>query len=199
MPELGAVVLASGESARFGDSDKLLAPFHGKPLLAHALMALPGDVFIRWLVVTRGAEAAALAKSLGFDVLLHDKPDVSDTIRLGIARMRGLDGCLFCVGDQPLLRADTVRRLAAAFAAEPARIVRAAFDGRGGNPVLFPQALFGELAALAAGQSGGAVIRAHRELVLPVQAQYALELEDVDTRTDLKRLAQFSSFEKERD
>lgn len=148
MPELGAVVLASGESARFGDSDKLLAPFHGKPLLAHALMALPGDVFIRRLVVTRGAEAAALAKSLGFDVLLHDKPDVSDTIRLGIARMRGLDGCLFCVGDQPLLRADTVRRLAAAFAAEPARIVRAAFDGRGGNPVLFPQALFGELRPL---------------------------------------------------
>ena len=65
--------------------------------------------------------------------------------------------------------------------------------------MLFPQALFGELAALAAGQSGGAVIRAHRELVLPVQAQYALELEDVDTRTDLERLAQFSSFEKERD
>ncbi|MEG2701770.1 MAG: hypothetical protein RSA65_04095, partial [Clostridia bacterium] len=60
---------------------------------------------------------------------------------------------------------------------------------RMGNPVLFPAALFGELCALQGEESGSAVIRAHRELVLPVQVEAERELYDIDTQADYERLS----------
>lgn len=183
----GVVVLASGEGRRFG-GNKLLAPFNGRPLIAHTLAALPRELFARRLVVTRSAEVAAIAESMGFETLLHSLPDVSDTIRLGVSTMSETDGCLFCVGDQPYISADTVGRIISAFADEPTRIYRAAFGNRLGNPVLFPKELYGELASLAEGQSGGAVIARHKELVRAIEAATADELADIDTREDYQRL-----------
>lgn len=199
MPRLGVVALASGESRRFDGGEKLLARAGGRAMLAYVLDALPPDVFQKRLVVTRSPRAAALALSLGFEALVHTLPEMSDTIRLGVERMAGMDGCLFCVGDQPLLTARTVRRLAGTFEKDPSRIVRACFGERDGNPVLFPAALFGELAALAPGQSGGAVIRRHAGLVTRVQALSARELKDVDTRQDFDWLVAELSTQKERE
>ena len=153
---VGAVVLASGESKRFDGGCKLLAPFPDQPLLTRVLEALPPALFVRRLVVTRRPDIQRLAKDGGFDVLLHDLPDISDTVRLGVSAMTGLDGCLFAIGDQPLLTAETTGRLVRAFQAHPERIVRAYADGVPGNPVLFPKACYAALAALPPGK--GAVI-----------------------------------------
>ncbi|MEG1775161.1 MAG: nucleotidyltransferase family protein [Clostridia bacterium] len=185
---LGVVVLASGEGVRFGGG-KLLAPFHGKPLLAYTLLALSPELFSKRVVVTRGAEIAVLAVAHGFHALLHPYAQLCDTIRLGTSWMQGVDGCLFCVGDQPLINPKTLRRMVEAFDANPNQMIRAAAGERMGNPVLFPAALFEELCALQGEESGSAVIRAHRELVLPVQVEAERELYDIDTQADYERLS----------
>lgn len=187
---IGCVVLASGDSVRFG-SNKLLAPFRGKALIRCTLDKLPG-LFERTAVVTRTPEIAALADGLGFLSILHELPDVSDTIRLGVEAMEGMDGCLFMVGDQPLLSVDSIKALKEAFSLSPQRIARAHFQERWGNPVLFPKSLFGELSRLSPGQLGGAVIRRHEALLLPVEVRSALELCDADTRAQLETLEQAS-------
>ena len=189
MLQIGAIVMASGDSVRFGGHNKLLADFHGKPLCCYALDAISAADFARRLVVTRNAEVAALAKERGFEVLLHALPDVSDTIRLGTQALLQMDGLMYCVGDQPFLSGATIGKLLAAFAKDPSRIYRAGFGGREGNPVLFPKALLKPLCALAPGQTGSTVIRANRELVTVLNAGSKLELADIDTEDDYLRYA----------
>ncbi len=185
---IGCVVLASGESVRFG-SNKLLTPFAGKPMLVHLLLALPQGM--ETLVVTRSEGVQALAQGMGYRCLWHRLPEVRDTIRLGLMEMTETDGCLFCVGDQPLLTRGTIERVLADFAAHPQHIVRAAFAGREGNPAIFPRALYGELAALREGEAGVTVIRRHAGSVRTVEAAFAQELADVDTPDTLLALEAF--------
>ncbi|MEA5013675.1 MAG: nucleotidyltransferase family protein [Candidatus Limiplasma sp.] len=181
--KIGCVVMASGVSARFG-GDKLLAPLWGKPLLAHLLDNLP-ETLARVVVVTRREAVASLAYERGLEVLLHDFPQVSDTIRLGLSSLGGVKGCMFCTGDQPGLTKASLQGLLDAFTAQPERIVRLCYGEEAGSPVIFPRSLFPELLALTPEQAGSAVIRRHRELLACVQASSPLELMDVDTREQL--------------
>lgn len=185
---LGAVVLASGESRRFEGGPKLLAPFQGKPLLQYVLEALPSALFARRLAVTRIPAIQALAQGLGFETILHGLPDLSDTIRLGAEAMEAMDGCLFSVGDQPLLTARTVERLVRVFERHPGRIVRASGNGAPGNPVLFPRACFPDLRNLPPGRGGGYVIGLWPEKPLLVETEDPRELWDVDTRQEYEAL-----------
>ena len=183
---VGCVVMASGESVRFG-GNKLLAPFQGKPLIVHALEKLP-EALDSVAVVTRSAEVSQIAAAAGHQSILHTLPHRADTIRLGLERMAGMDACLFLVADQPLCRKETLIRMMQAAQAHAGCIVRAHFAGRWGNPVLFPAAMFGALMCLAPGQSGSAVIAQHRDCVVPLEVADALELVDVDTKEQLLAL-----------
>ena len=190
-PTLSCVVLASGRGKRF-QGNKLLAPFGGRPMAQTVLERLAGPDFGQVAVVTPYPQVAGLARALGF--LAVDNPDGSDdvavTIRLGLAALEGEpEGCLFSVCDQPLLRRESLERLAAAFRARPDRITALAYQGQRGNPVIFPRSLFGELAALEPHQSGGTVIARHPELLQLVQAEDPRELMDVDFPGDLEALS----------
>ena len=57
---IGCVVMAAGNASRFGEN-KLSARVDGKPLLIHALEAVPTDRFCRVVVVTQYPEAAEAA------------------------------------------------------------------------------------------------------------------------------------------
>lgn len=188
VPTVGAIVLASGISTRFGDQDKLTMPYRGTPMLRWVLDALPQPLFARRLVIARSAAVANLAREAGFEVLLHDLSDVSDTIRLGTQAMADMDGCLYAVGDQPLLTACTVQRVVDMFLADPNRIVRAGKDGRVGNPALFPARFFGELCSLPKGHGGNYIIHRYPQQLNVAQAAFALELYDVDTQADYDKL-----------
>ena len=183
---IGCVVLASGESVRFG-SNKLLADFAGRPMVARLLDALP--VTLQTLVVTRSEGVHDLALRKGFRCILHSLPEVRDTIRLGLEALADTEGCLFCVGDQPLLRRQTIQAVIDTYRQFPDAIVRAAFGERVGNPALFPPSLYSELQALQEGEAGVMVIRRHPERVRTVQAAFAEELADADTPETFAALA----------
>ncbi|MCL1855217.1 MAG: nucleotidyltransferase family protein [Clostridia bacterium] len=187
--KVGCVILASGESRRFG-GNKLLTPFLGKPLLRHTLETIPPGV-APVVVVTRSRSVDQLAREMGFDVLLHGKPDISDTIRLGLECLLPIaevGGCMFCVGDQPLCSRETKRRLIAAFSGSPGCIARVCYGATEGSPTLFSRDFFGELSALQPGQSGGTVIRRHPDRLIRVQAAEEWELMDADTPQALMQL-----------
>lgn len=187
---LGCVIMASGLGKRFG-GNKLMADFNGEPLLCRALTVTEG-YFARRVVVTRHADVAALCRARNIEVILHDRPYRSDTVRLGLSAVTSIgndiNGCLFCPGDQPLLRRKTVEQIIQTFAIDKKAIVRPAFDGIPGAPVLFPRWTFSKLLALPEGKGGGFVAKKYPERVhlVPVRDQY--ELKDVDTPEDLTYL-----------
>ncbi len=190
--KLACIFLASGHSKRFREN-KLLSNFGGQTLVDVVFQNHPAELFNQTVVVTRYAPVAVSAAQCGFSVAENDDEtdDISKTIRLGIEAFRpGMDGCMFSVCDQPLLTADSIRKLVQAFQSSPDKIAVLAYHGKRGNPVIFPSSLFGELSSLPAGQAGSAVIDAHRELLTLVPVENRRELMDIDYRSDLDAIAQ---------
>ena len=76
--------MAAGNAARFGEN-KLAATVNGKPLIEHALDAIPRESFSRVLVVTQHENVEAAAKKFGFETLRNEHPErgQSETIRPG--------------------------------------------------------------------------------------------------------------------
>ncbi|MBQ8512622.1 MAG: NTP transferase domain-containing protein [Clostridia bacterium] len=183
---LGCVIMASGEGKRFG-SNKLTAQFLGRPLIQHAIEATDG-IFSRRVVVTRHLSVAELCRENGIDVILHDLPYRSDTVRLGIEMLADTDGCLFCQGDQPLLSRETVSAMALSAVNDPSSIFRASYGGVGGSPVLFPQWTYGELADLPEGKGGGVLVKKYPGSVKHAEVRDPAELRDCDTLEDLAEL-----------
>ena len=187
-PKVGCVIMASGLSKRFG-SNKLMADFNGKPMILHALQASDSLKDHR-VVVTRHADVAALCQEQGVNVILHDLPHRSDTIRLGLEALGDVDACLFLPADQPLLRRETVTTLVNQWEADQEKILRPFHNDTPGSPVLFPRWALPELQNLPEGKGGNWVIKNHPEKTAAMQIEDPYELMDADTPETLQFLLQ---------
>lgn len=185
----GCVILAAGLGRRFG-GDKLLADFNGLPLYRRAMAAVPAELRTRTAVVSGDKTILAAAREEDFTPVLNDRPEdgISRSIRLGLESLRGCDGILFMVGDQPLLQPQTTRKLLETARANPGAIIAPVrSDGQSGNPCFFPARFFPELLALEGDTGGRRIIKAHPEalVTLPVEDR---ELTDTDSPQALEAL-----------
>lgn len=187
-PRIGCIIMASGLGKRFG-GNKLMADFLGKPMIQRALDATDG-LFCCRVVVTRHESVADLCRSQNVDVVLHDLPYRSDTVRLGLDALGELEACMFLPGDQPLLRRETVEQLLSHWKANPQSIVRPAYEDIPGSPVVFPERTFDQLRSLPEGKGGGWIMRQHPESVESVPINNPYELMDADTPQTLELLRQ---------
>ncbi len=182
----GCIIMASGLGTRFG-GNKLMADLKGKPLIAGALSATE-DIPHR-VVVTRHREVADYCRERDIPVILHALPHRSDTVRLGMEVLEGTTCCLFCQGDQPLVKKDTVAAMAMLGNQKDAPILRAAFGDTSGAPMLFPSRFYPELLTLPQGKGGNFVAKKYPEQVRTVPVRDEYELWDVDTPEDLANLS----------
>ena len=185
-PTVGCVIMASGLGKRFG-GNKLMADFNGKPMILHALQSSEGLSEHR-VVVTRHEDVAALCRTLGVRVVLHDLPHRSDTVRLGLEALGDVDGCLFLPADQPLLRRETVEKLIRNWSVDQDSIMRPCCGDTPGAPVLFPRWAFPELLSLPEGKGGSLVLKDHPEKISALHIDDPYELMDADTPETLKLL-----------
>ena len=164
-----------------------MADFLGRPMIHRALDATEG-LFGRRVVVTRHEIVAALCRERNVEVLLHDLPHRSDTVRLGLEALGEVDCCMFLPGDQPLLRRETVAMLLERWRETPDSIIRPVYEDTEGSPVIFPGWAFEELRNLPEGKGGGVVIRNHPHAVCRVSVTNPFELADADTPETLEIL-----------
>ena len=185
--QIGCILLASGFGRRFG-ANKLLSLAGGVPLYRRTLERLVPLPLARVAVTSQYPQVLELAEALGFLPLENPGAEegIAAGIRLGMPAMEGLDGAMFAVCDQPWLTTDSINRLLQSFVQSPESIWALAWQGKKGNPVVFPADCFPELAALTGDTGGGAVIRRHPERLRLVEAGSARELADIDTPADLK-------------
>lgn len=201
-PKVGCVIMASGLGKRFG-SNKLMADFDGNPMILQALQASEGLKDHR-VVVTRHGNVARLCREQGVEVILHDLPLRSDTVRLGLEALPDVDACLFLPADQPLLRRETVTALVGQWEAHQENILRPVCNDTPGAPVLFPRWAFPELQNLPEGKGGGWLIKQYPDRVKILAVEDPYELMDADTPETLEllrqhRLSQHSRDEKTED
>ncbi len=188
MLRVGCVLMAAGLGRRFG-GDKLLAEYAGRPLIDWALGAIPAEQCSSVSVVAQNRAILQRAAALDFCPVENPAPElgISHSLQLGLRSIGDCDGCLFLVADQPRLRRASVARLMQAWHQCPEKIAALTFDGRRGNPCLFPSRFFPDLYALTGDKGGRSVIAANPNCLLTVPVGRA-ELLDIDTREDLLRL-----------
>ncbi|MCW6532154.1 nucleotidyltransferase family protein [Sphingomonas sp. MMSM20] len=182
---VGALLLAAGESRRFGAADKLLAELRGQPLVRHVAERLAGLGFGARIAVCSDDRVAALLDDSGFHVLRNDAPGrgLSHSLALGIGALpETVDAALICLGDMPNVAATHVGALLARFDPAHAPIVASDRAGQPMPPALFGRSSFADLRART-GDRGARDLLATAARV-PAAAGW---LADIDTPADLAR------------
>ena len=187
---LFAIVLAAGESSRFG-STKQLAPFRGGTLVGHAVRAAESVCGPRSVLVV-GNEwqnvLAACRPQQGFFVRNPRYRDgLSSSIRCGVEAASGsADAVLLMLADQPLIEAEHLQALETRWRESPNRIVASAYAGTLGPPAIFPRGFFPDLCTLQGDAGAKRVIQQHADVAEIVKNDAGTA--DVDRPEDLESL-----------
>jgi CTP:molybdopterin cytidylyltransferase MocA len=146
------LVLAAGAGRRFGSS-KQLAPYRGRPLLEHALLAMAGARRIDGVLVVLGAHADAVLAGVerhgASAVICSDwEEGQAASLRAGVAAVAGrADAVVITLGDQPAIDPRAIDRVIDSRDGV-SLAVRATYGGRGGHPVLLERPLLERVATL---------------------------------------------------
>ena len=186
-----AVVLAAGRSSRMGGPNKLMAHFAGKPLIRQTVERVLASQASGAAVVT-GHQAARIRTALdGLDIGVAHNSDfasgLASSLKAGIAAVpEDATGALIQLGDMPAVSSADLDRLIEAFRKAGGKaIVRATHDGKRGNPVILPRALFGAVAQLEGDTGARHLVEAGSMQVVDVEIGEGATI-DVDTRDALE-------------
>lgn len=156
-----AILLAAGASRRFGAANKLIARHHGLTLLAQAV-ALARRAPVQRLIVVTGAQpgrVGALIRGFARAAVVVRAPDhregMGASLRAASTRLRPVDREAFVfLADMPWLPPELAARLAGQ-SWRGAEIVRPAWRGRPGHPVLLRGRALKELERARADEGPG--------------------------------------------
>jgi len=191
-PRVAGILLAAGEGSRLGQP-KALVEIGGQRLADRGVALLRAGGADPIIVVT----GAAPVDPPG--ALVVHNPDwrtgMGSSLAAGLAALGSLPpatctAAVIALADQPLVGAESVRRLIAAHVDGGASIAVACYDGRPRNPVLIAREHWDEVVAMATGDAGARpFLRAHPELVTLIECGDTGRPDDIDTPDDLARVA----------
>ena len=184
---IAAVVLAAGESRRFGGA-KQLAVLDGRTLLEHVL-ALADEARLAPIVavvpVWLTRPAAFSDHRLRWVRNPHPERGMSHSLRLGFESLdAAVEAAVILLGDQPAMPIAAIDALRAGRGERP--IVASMADGRLAPPILIERSHF-DIVGQPSGDIGlREVLNDHPEWVAAIEMQQSIA--DVDTTDDLRRL-----------
>ena len=188
---LAAIVLAAGASSRMSRLKPLL-DLAGRTALERAISLFRDAGLEDVLVVlgNRGGELRPLAERCGARCVhnAHWEQGMYSSVAAGAGALGSFTRAAFILpADVPLVRASTVRQLAAAFDNRADRILYPVFDQRRGHPPLISRSILEQAARSASGPLR-TLLLAHEQSAddIPV-ADEAIHL-DMDTPADFNTL-----------
>lgn len=201
--DIAAVVLSAGAGRRLGFKPKALLLRDGEPLLVRQIELLE-QAGLRRIVVVLGhhadkiapvmADLAVARPELDLRCVVNPAPDegTGASLRCALALIPAEPtGVLVLLADQPLLEAQDISTVLAAWRARPAGIdlVVPRHDGTPGHPLIFGRDV---RQAVARGQGAAGVRewrRQHPQQVLALLVAHPRFTQDIDTEDDLATLA----------
>ncbi len=192
---IAGIVLAAGESSRFGEPKQLLK-WYGVPFVRQvASKAL--DVGLNPVIVVVGAYRSEVARAVeDLDVLVVEnqswKEGQSTSIKVGMeALTRKAGATLFLLTDQPQVSKELLIKLVETHAGSLSPIISPQIDGQRGNPVLFDRVTFPDLYGLKGDMGGRQLFSKYPITWVPWHDSSALL--DVDTPEDYRKMVEMTS------
>lgn len=185
------ILLAAGRGSRFG-GDKLLARLaDGTPVGVQAARNLRAalDQVVAVVRPEDGALMQALAAAgVRVEPCASAHEGMGASLAHAVRASADADGWIIALGDMPLIRPETISRLARALE-QGAAIVAPSHGGERGHPVGFA-AEFGPRLTLLSGDVGARdILRAERGRIVTLEVEDPGVLADIDTPDALDRLA----------
>ncbi|MFZ5632483.1 MAG: nucleotidyltransferase family protein [Bacillota bacterium] len=187
---IGAVVLAAGVSSRLGVPKQLLV-YRGRPMLAVVVENLLKSPVDQVVVVLghRADEVAVVLAGYRVEVVVNGAYSAGQatSLKAGLAALGGsVRAALFALGDQPLVKPQTIRLLVEQYKTSGG-IVAPFFRGVRGNPVIFDRRFWPEINSLEGDVGAREVIQKHPERLHRVDVADRGVLIDIDTWEDYRR------------
>ena len=190
---VAGVLLAAGEGSRFGQP-KALVELNGQTLAERGVGLLRAGGADPILIIT-GAVPLELDGTVTVDNPQW-RTGMGSSLRAALRALTesgtedgtGIGAVVVALADQPLVGAEAVARLIAAYR-DGASVAVAAYDGRPRNPVLLAREHWPEVIATATGDQGARTfLRTRPELVTLVECGDTGRPDDIDTPEDLARI-----------
>jgi molybdenum cofactor cytidylyltransferase len=194
---VAGIILAAGESTRYGEVKQLL-DWRGEPFVrAVAKTALEAGLSPVTVVTGANAEKIeSVLKDLDLQIAYNTewKSGQGSSIRTGILSIqppprsgqRGVGGAIFLLVDQPQITTSVIRALVEKHAEGLYPIVAPMVIDQRANPVLFDRYMFDDLLSIEGDVGGRAIFHKHRVEYLPWHDDRLLL--DVDTPEMYQRL-----------
>jgi molybdenum cofactor cytidylyltransferase len=189
--KIGCVIMAAGNSDRYGKDNKLLEPFNETTVIEQVLDNIPFEELETCILVTNNKKIIEIAEKRDIKVLINDRPKLGlgRTVKIGLKELNiGFEGYIFIVCDQPLLTKESIVGLINFWRKEPDKIASLGLGKRIGNPVIFPPSMYDDLLSIDDSEHGRVVMHNHKDLVRIYNVQDPYELMDIDNQDDLIEL-----------
>ena len=186
---IAGIVLAAGESTRYGQPKQLL-DWRGQPFV-RAVAKTAIESGLSPVVVVTGAHADQIRDAVhDLNVTVVHNPDwqsgQGSSIRTGVKAAENVGGAIFLLTDQPQVTTSILRGLVEKHAEGLQPIVAPMVMDQRANPVLFDRVAFNDLASIEGDTGGRAIFHKHRVEYLPWHDDRLLL--DVDTPEMYQRL-----------
>jgi molybdenum cofactor cytidylyltransferase len=182
---VGAVVLAAGESKRFG-SPKQMLKYRGKELICNAVENARASRCAR-VVVVLGACAEEVDRAVrryGVKRVINEKwrEGMASSIGVGIDAVADMDAALIMTCDQPYVISVLLDKMISTYEVSSSNIVACEYAGTVGVPALFDCAFFDELTDLKGDAGAKMLINKHIDQVASIPFEKGGI--DIDTMRD---------------
>jgi molybdenum cofactor cytidylyltransferase len=186
--QVAGIVLAAGNSSRFG-SPKQLLPWR-KTTVLNSVVRTAIEIGLAPVVVVLGANAEQIEPGLPERCIVVTNTSWSEgqssSIRIGLAQVpEDIDGVLMLLGDQPQVNPHFCESIIQR-GLESGKITIPYVNDRRANPVFFPKNTLERLGQVAGDQGGRAIFSEFRVELLPwLDDCMAM---DIDTPEDYEKL-----------
>jgi CTP:molybdopterin cytidylyltransferase MocA len=193
---IGAILLAAGEGKRMGGIPKALIGLGGVPIINRQLIALSGAGVDEVVVVTGHYHTAVepLVEQFPVRIIRNLNPSngQGSSVRLGLEALGGsFDAVIMVLCDQPLINANDITQLIAAFKKRKfGEFILPTVKGQRGNPIVMSGKALNQILDSGQNMICRKFMDTHPELVEQLETENEHFIMDVDSLEDV------DSFEK---